>query len=757
MRSSNAPVPPDIIIHNYGVKRMSAKASKKKSPARKSSSKKASAGKAAANKKPSIFKRFFAAIKQAFKKNDNANVKFSIRYKILLSFIVPIVFIVVIGVAAYQKAESGMREKYEASTKETIKMAASQVDLVASYVKGDATKYAFDKELNKLVKGFYDGDTIRWKNINDQTNSALMSSKTGNSFVGHIHIITPSNLKMYSTKTITVDGIFDQYIEFARDPENERTVIGWIDSHPLIDEAMGFKPSDEFLMAYQALAEDRKYVVVIDISKSAMQNFVDEINLGEGSFVGLVTAGGTELLGASAVDNELLKDSPMVVDFAKQDFFRQARTEVEGGSESGVIEITYGGQKCLFFYAPCEVSGSMMVALVPLGTVTAQAKSISVLTIIMVGIALIVVLSIGFVITATIQNNVQRVSGSLNEVAKGDLTVGVNVRGRDEFQSLAGAANDMVSNTKKLVSKVDAAAGGLEESAEDVTKASEILGACSEDISDAISLINKGMERQSRHASEVVDTTDHLSDEIRNVSIQVEKVKVILKETNDMISESVKIIRTLGDKALETTKATDAVGDSVKALTDETMKINSFVGVIKKISSQTRLLSLNASIEAARAGESGRGFVVVADQIRNLADDSSNAAGEINKLVDGINSQAESSAISTEQARDIVDEQSELVNRSIGIFNNMQESIETLIGGLGSIDSATLAADARRAEAVNAVRNIADIIKDNANNIQVVMDVAVQLKQNIDNLNRTAKRLDESMDEMKSEVAVFKI
>jgi len=731
---------------------MSAKTSKKKSAAKKTAAKKT-----AENKKPSVFKRLAAAVAQAFKKNDNANVKFSIRYKILLSFVVPIIFIVVIGVAAYRKAESGMREKYEASTKETVRMAASQIDLVSSYVKGDATKYAFDKELNKLVKGFYDGDTLRWKNINDQTNSSIMSSKAGNSFVGHFHIITPSNLKMYSTKTITTNGIFEDYINFAKDPANERNVIAWIDSHPMIDSVMGFTPVDDYFLSYQALAEDRKYLVVIDISMSAMQDFVDEINLGEGSFVGIVTAGGKELLGSSAVDNELLKDNPMVVDFVKQDFYQQAQAAIEEDSQAGVIEINYGGQKCLFFYSPCEVSKSMMVALVPLATVTAQAKSISVLTIIMVAIALIVVLSIGFYITATIQNNVQRVSGSLNEVAKGDLTVGVNVKGKDEFQSLAGAANDMVSNTKKLVSKVDAAAGGLEESADDVTKASEILGACSEDISDAISLINKGMERQSRHANEVVDTTDHLSDEIRNVSIQVEKVKVILKETNEMINESVKIIRTLGDKALETTKATDAVGDSVKALTDETMKINSFVGVIKKISSQTRLLSLNASIEAARAGESGRGFGVVADQIRNLADDSSNAAGEINKLVDGINSQAESSAISTEQARDIVDEQSELVNRSIGIFNDMQSSIETLINGLGSIDSATVAADARRAEAVTAVRNIADIIKDNSNNIQVVMDVAVQLKQNIDNLNRTAKRLDESMDEMKSEVAVFKI
>lgn len=713
-------------------------------------------------------KKILPQIKQAFTKNTkkNENVKFSLRYKILLSFMVPIFFIIVVGVASYRKAESGMTEKYEASTLETVKMAAEHIDLASKYVRASAINLARDNEFNKLCRGSYDDDYYSWKKTNDLAVNALQSNLGANDFLKHLHLVTNSTakVKMYSTKSNQTSGILETYWEEMKDPNNPNTIVNWIGRHESLDKALNYVDVDDYFFSYQALADTKSFIAVIDVSTAAVQDFIDNIELGEGSVLAIVSMNGRELIHETPVEGQVAKYKPGEINFYGRPFFKTAQMKANEillqdttDSAAGIMDVEFDGEKCLFFYAPCSVSGCMICALIPVSTVVAQAKSISTLTVALVVIALIVVLSIGLFITAAIQNNVRRVSLSLDEVAKGDLTVGVNVNGKDEFQGLAGAANDMVFNTKKLVSKVDAAAGGLQESANEVKRASDVLDACSEDITEAISDINKGMERQSRHADECVATTDHLSDEIKNVSQQVEKVKVILNETSEMISESVKIIKTLGDKAFETTKATDNVGQAVKALTDETKKINAFVGVIKKISSQTRLLSLNASIEAARAGESGRGFVVVADQIRNLANDSSNAAGEINKLVDGINVQAESSATSTVQAHDIVDEQAVLVNEAIDIFKSMQASIETLIAGMGNIDVATLAADTRRAEAVAAVRNIAGIISENANNAQTVMDVATQLKLNIDNLNRTARRLGESMDEMKSEVSVFKI
>ena len=179
--------------------------------------------------------------------------------------------------------------------------------------------------------------------------------------------------------------------------------------------------------------------------------------------------------------------------------------------------------------------------------------------------------------------------------------------------------------------------------------------------------------------------------------------------------------------------------------------------MIKNISSQTHLLSLNASIEAARAGEAGRGFAVVAEEIRNLATESAKSAGEIQKLVDGINVQTDGSVNSVDTARGIVEEQFELVNRSVGIFDDMKQSMDNLNAELYNIDQATAAADSRREEAVGAVGDISEIIGksiENAENVKVVLQ---RLQKDIRNLDITAAKLGESMDELKSEVSAFRI
>ena len=178
---------------------------------------------------------------------------------------------------------------------------------------------------------------------------------------------------------------------------------------------------------------------------------------------------------------------------------------------------------------------------------------------------------------------------------------------------------------------------------------------------------------------------------------------------------------------------------------------------ITSISEQTNLLSLNASIEAARAGDAGRGFAVVAEEIRKLADDSAKAAGEIRHNVSHIMGQTESSVQNAQQAQKMVDLQTEAVEQVIQVFGDMRKQMNTLAGGLKEIVTSMEKADAERSDTVQGVQNISNIIEETADRAEKVKDIAGRLLANVENLNRTADVLGDNMQELKSEISVFKI
>ncbi len=689
------------------------------------------------------------------KKSGKSSKLLSIRNKIVVCFLVPIVFMVIIGVSAYQKSAEGLSEKFTDSTLQTMRMATENLNMSCDFIRSEGLKYAYDDDLRKYFLGMFEDNPVDKLNFLTSTKSNLLSVQTSNPFISHMHIIPKKGVNLLSTKLSSgVDGFLDEYKEDVASGEGRRSIPQWIDSHPVLDEKVTETEKD-YIMAFEMMSQSNNACVVIDIKPSAITDFMEEIDIGDGSIIGFVTPGGRELVVENVEEGKesVLPEEGNV--FSGQEYYTAVMDEAV--ADAGTAEVDFQGEKYLFIYSHSADIGFTTCALVPMRVVTSQATEIRNMTIGLVILACVIVVIVGIFITAGIENNMRRISRKFGDVAKGDLTVTVSAKGHDEFQDLAGSATNMITNTKKLVNQVSNATGELEVSAQNVGQASELIHEYSQDITRAIGEINEGMEEQSRHAQECVEKTDILSNEIQEVSHVVERVEKLVGETEGMINKGMEIVQVLGDRAGETTQMTVKVSESIESLRKESEIINSFVATITEITEQTNLLSLNASIEAARAGEAGRGFAVVAEEIRKLADDSAKAAGEIRNNVANITAQTQNSVESASQAKAMVELQTKAVEEVIAVFRKMQERMGQLIEGLKDIVVSTEKADGERSAAVAAVKNISDIIEETAGSAETVNDVANKLLNHVEKLSTTASVLDENMEGLKNEISVFKI
>ena len=671
---------------------------------------------------------------------------FGIRNKIVVCFMVPLLFMIVVGVSAYRKSADGMSAKFRESTVQTIDMVREYIDMVTTFIEAEGMKYAFDADVGKYLQGTLESDPAAKMEVVNNIKADLISSKTSNPFICNIHVITKENISMLTTMEENgAKGIYTEYREAVS--SGARGIIKWIDSHPLLDTALEIKNKDKYyILSYEILSKSSNGCIVIDVKESEIKTFLDQLDLGDGSIIGVVTENGREVLSGN------VENSTEAV-FSEQDFFRA----ISGDNLSGYVEVAYNGEDNLFIYSRSGKTNVTVCALVPMKVITSQAEEIKVMTIWLTALACIIVLIIGVSIVVGIQKNMKHISGKFGEVAKGDLTVQVRAKGRDEFQTLAGSATNMIVNTKKLVNKVTHATGQLEESASEVEQVSDVINKYSEEITQAISDINEGIGRQSEHAQECVYRTDVLSEEIKEIGRFVEEVETLVEKTEGMINAGMDIVKALGDRTEESTRITCEVSENIESLKKESGIINTFVETITEISEQTNLLSLNASIEAARAGEAGRGFAVVAEEIRKLADDSAKAAGEIRINVTNISTQTIDSVNSANQAQSIAMQQAKAVEEVVKVFGGMQQQMSLLIEGLKGIMESTRRADGERNDAVQAVKNISGIIEETANGAEVVREIADQLLKNVEELDRTADTLGNNMKELKGEISVFKI
>jgi len=262
-----------------------------------------------------------------------------------------------------------------------------------------------------------------------------------------------------------------------------------------------------------------------------------------------------------------------------------------------------------------------------------------------------------------------------NRLAAGDLTASVTISSNDEIGILMAAMDTMVKSLRELIGKIQHASVNI-------ASGSGQLSASAEEIS-------RGMEGQVARSNQIATATEEMSQTVVDVAKNTADIAQISTQTNSHAKDGANIVNRSVDEvqAIATTVAESS--QVMQRLSESSKQIGSIVNVINDIADQTNLLALNAAIEAARAGEQGRGFAVVADEVRKLAEKTTQATSQINTMISSIQAEVAHANIALDNATVRVESGMEFSRKAGESLNNIVNSSNTLQSMVQQIASAT--------------------------------------------------------------------
>jgi len=486
--------------------------------------------------------------------------------------------------------------------------------------------------------------------------------------------------------------------------------------------------------------------IFFDLDKKFVTDPLNNVNLGDKSIVALVAPDNGEIVAGQNINI----DSNTVY-FADKDYYKKA---AEGKDKSGYQYVKYNGETELFIYAKND-AGFMVCSVIPKSVIIAQAGSIKLITIIAVIIAFGIALAVGGIIATSMSTAIHNIMGKLEKAAKGDLTVVVNSRRKDEFKVLAESINNMIGKMKQLIEETKSVSLTVDDSAKTVTDSAKTLLDATRGITDSISGIEKGIVQQANDSESCMRQMDVLSEKINIVSDNSNKISEIAEGTKEIVQTGLNTIDELNSNVKDTVDITNAVIIGIQALQESSKSIGNIIGVINEIAEQTNLLSLNASIEAARAGDAGRGFAVVAGEIRKLADQSVESANKIRIIIEEIDSKTKATVTTAKQAESVVAVQEKSLKNTLAVFVDIQSQVVELVTNVNNIASGVNDIADTKSETLFAIENISAVSEETAATAQEVTETATKQMEAVEDLNRAAESLNKNASALSQAIDLF--
>ncbi len=706
-------------------------------------------------------KRFIVIDAEA---SDGKKSGISIKIQLIAGFIIPIVFVVLVGVISYNKASGSLSSLYEESAYSTVQMAMNTLDAGFSAVKSAVQEMTFDETVKKYGCGSY---------VDDSTGSQLASSaisknqtvkQTNSEYIYSIFMFPYANVSgidIQATKVFPAGRDFSGFMDKFMASDEYETVkdsqIQWHGTHQTLDEYLADCNVENDYAMYCCKPyniQKRRGLIVADVSTQAILDVLADMDLGDKSHVWFITADGKEI--------RLDAEEASFADFGINENIVFETADDGAITDTAVETAKYvhaNGKNYFLMQSVSEVNGSRLVALVPKSVITAGTDSIRSMTVLLVLAAVLVAALLSVVIITSITSNIAHSIKKLNRVSEGDLTEGGEGKhiAKNEFGKLHKALYTTIDRMRKLIGTVIESKNAVMASGDYVAQSTEQLSEMIENVSAQMQEINGIIATQNEEISGCNTQMEELSSQIKAVSNSLYGTIDEVTNSRDMIDKGMVIVKDMVTQSNDTVEATKDVQDQVVKLTNKLNAIENFVSDIQEIASQTNLLSLNASIEAARAGEQGRGFSVVAEEIRKLADSSASTATQIQSIIEEIEKYSEGALGKVKEADDIANNQMKSATQTIEAFNQMRGVMETLLENMQGVSGDVSGMNDSRHNTLKSIHRIGESSENTVSATNEVNNFLDKQMESADSLKNETAKLKDRMHELEDAISSFRL
>lgn len=669
----------------------------------------------------------------------------SVGAKLFVIFLLCIWFFVLsVGFISYFISKDVIQRKVAQASEQTIVQAGQKLDILYTTYEDLSMQILLDEdlknvlnELNRFDKNSYDYLVLRQR-LGERLNVYSYSNKA----IGSIQLLASNGEPLAgSGGTLKPDGVAQE--DWFKSILEKNGAISWLETkRGGFSENVGVPDAVSFgLGRVLKVANDYQVVLLIEIKLDVIDKELSDINMGEG---GRTIIAGPDMKLIYNTDRTIIgNDSNLGV--AKEAF--QSETGRMLSDNKAMQLVYYKSQK----------NNWVLVGEMPVDELVKDAKSISNMTWLMTAVATVIAIVIGYFIARMIGKPIVMLRNLMKQGEQGDLRVRMTVKRNDEIGQLGESFNQMMEKITVLVQQTNQSAQDVLNTASDLSEASKKTATSAKEIAVATEEIANGASSLAVESERGNELTHNIGMQMKNVVDSNIVMGSSASEVQKSSKQGIEYMSELIGKTNTTEAMTREMVEKVDNLKESTRSIRKILEMLNSITKQTNILSLNATIEAARAGAAGKGFMVVADEIRKLADQSRQSIEVVGEITDKIQKEIDETVSVLSQAYPIFQEQIQSVKEADSIFKQVDSQMGELIDRLSEVTESISQLESSQMVLNDAMTNVSAVAQQSSATSQEVASLSSEQLNVSSGLVKLSDKLEELSNSLKESLSKFQV